>query len=136
MSYRAKVVSQSQKWNHSCFHYFMKATHLIILLLIFSASCSSSGKTAKKTSTHTITKTDEFRGGTSFENAVPIRVEKEKAGVEEEYKWLSLNYPGYTLLRKTPTSNGKKHYDIIKIKTKDSQEKDIYFDTTSFFGKW
>ncbi len=115
----------------------MKTIYFFLALVILLAACSSSKKTApKKVSTNKITRTDIFRGGTSFENAIVIKVENERTGVEEEYKWLSVNYPGYSTIRKSQTSKGKKHYDIIKIKTKDGQEKEIYFDTTSFFEKW
>jgi ABC-type glycerol-3-phosphate transport system substrate-binding protein len=115
----------------------MKTTFLSLVLVIVLAACSPSKKTApKKAPTNKITRTDIFRGGTSFENAIVIKVRNERTGVEEEYKWLSLNYPGYSTIRKSQTNKGKKHYDIIKIKTRDGQEKEIYFDTTSFFGKW
>lgn len=116
----------------------MKAIHLCLVLPFLLAACSSSKKTttANKVSTHTVTRSDVLKGGTSFENAIVIKVEKESAGVGEEYKWLSESYPGYSTIRKTQTANGKKHYDIIKIKTREGWEKEIYFDTTSFFGKW
>jgi ABC-type glycerol-3-phosphate transport system substrate-binding protein len=119
----------------------MRPQHFIFIF-IFSVlallACSSSKKATApgNSSTTKVTKTDVFRGGTSFENAVIIKVQKEADGVGEEYKWLAQNYPGYTTIRKMPTTRGSKHYDIVRIKTKDGQEKDIYFDTTSFFGKW
>jgi hypothetical protein len=116
--------------------YFMKITHLFLVFVFVLGACSSSKKTtAKTTSTHKITEADRFRGGVSFDNAIVIRVEKEQAGVEEEYKWLAINYPGYSMIRKTQTSRAGKHYDLVKIRTKDGQQKDIYFDITSFFGK-
>lgn len=116
--------------------YFMKTTIFFLVLVTFLGACSSSKKTTvKKTPSNKITQADRFRGGVSFENAIVIRVEKEGPGVEEEYKWLTANYPGYAMIRKTQTSNAKKHYDIIKIRTKDGRERDIYFDITSFFGK-
>ncbi|MBL7739979.1 MAG: hypothetical protein JNK14_12240 [Chitinophagaceae bacterium] len=114
----------------------MKTTGIFIVLMSFLLSCSSPNKTTgtATTSPGKITKTDVFRGGTSFDNPVVIRVTTEKAGVAEEYKWLSNNYPGYTTIRKTQASKEKKRYDIIRIKTKGGEIKDIYFDTTSFFG--
>jgi ABC-type glycerol-3-phosphate transport system substrate-binding protein len=114
----------------------MKTITFSLVLAISLVACSSSKKTTtNKVSSRTITHADILRGGTSFENAIVIKVEKEGAGVAEEYKWLSLSYPGYSTIRKTQASKIKKHYDIITIRTKDGQEKDIYFDITSFFGK-
>jgi hypothetical protein len=115
----------------------MKIAHLFLVLVFVFGACSSSKKTtaAKTTSSPKITEADRFRGGFSIENAIVIRVEKEQAGVEEEYKWLAINYPGYSMIRKTHTSRGGKHYDLVKIRTKNGQLKEIYFDITSFFGK-
>jgi ABC-type glycerol-3-phosphate transport system substrate-binding protein len=114
----------------------MKTITFFLVLVIFLGACSSSKKTTtKKTSSHKITHSDVFRGGTSLENAIVIKLEKEAAGVEEEYKWLSQNYPGYATIRKSRASRAKKHYDIITIRTKEGQEKDIYFDITNFYGK-
>jgi len=114
----------------------MKAIILLILVFVL-ASCSSSKKTtsAKNVSSHKVTKTDIFKGGTSFENAIVIRVATETAGVAEEYKWLAQSYPGYSTIRKTQTTRDKKHYDIITFRTRDGIEKNAYFDITSFFGK-
>ena len=61
-------------------------------------------------------------------------VESESTGLNEEYKWLASNYPGYSLVRRTHVKKSSKHYDIIRIKTK-GQVKDIYFDSTRFLGK-
>ncbi len=76
-----------------------------------------------------------LRGGTSFSNAVVIMVEKETAGLNEEYKWLANNYPGYGLVKRTHVKREAKHYDIVRIKTPKGQLKDIYFDSTRFWGK-
>jgi hypothetical protein len=115
----------------------MKLTHLFLVLIIFLGACSSPKKTTstKKVSPK-ITQADLLKGGTSFENPVIIKVTTERAGVEEEYTWLSNNYPGYTTIRKTPANKAKKHYDIIRIRTRDGQVKDVYFETTHFFGRW
>ena len=115
----------------------MKTINLFLGLVIFLGACSSAKKTtsAKNVSSHKVTRSDVLKGGTSFENAIVIRVEKESTGVAEEYKWLAQSYPGYSTIRKTQSSKGNRHFDIIRIKTRNGQEKDIYFDTTSFFGK-
>lgn len=115
----------------------MKTGAFFLVFIMFLVACSSSKKTTatKKAPTTKVTRTDIFRGGTSFENAIIIKVETEAAGVQEEYKWLSQNYPGYATLRKSQTSNANRHYDVIKIRTRNGDEKNIYFDISSFFGK-
>lgn len=115
----------------------MKVTRFVLILTIITGACSSPNKTksAPGSSPGRITKTDVFRGGTSFDNPVVIKVQTERAGVEEEYKWLSNNYPGYTTIRKTQAGKEKRRYDIIRIRTRDVQVKDIYFDITSFWEK-
>jgi hypothetical protein len=62
-------------------------------------------------------------------------VEKETVGLNEEYKWLSNNYPGYGLVRRTHVSRPPKQFDVVRIKTRQGQLKDIYFDSTRFWGK-
>ena len=113
----------------------MKTVAILSAIIFCFGACSSPKKTTVKTSSPKVTKTDRIRGGTSFDNPVDIRVEKESLGLIEEYKWLSNNYPGYGLIRRTQATRSSRHYDIVRIKTKQGQLKDIYFDTTYFFGK-
>ena len=117
--------------------YFMKAVNLLFVLIsiIFLGACSSPKKTTTKAASPKVSRTDMLRGGTSFSNAVVIMVENERAGLNEEYKWLANNYPGYGLVRRTHVKNSSKHYDIVRIKTQQGQLKDIYFDSTRFWGK-
>lgn len=115
----------------------MKTITLFFALIIFLGACSSSKKTTatKKVSSVTLTQADVLKGGTSFENAVIMKVERERIGVQEEYKWLAENYPGYANIKQSHVSRGNRHYDIFKIRTKNGQLKEIYFDITSFYGK-
>lgn len=114
----------------------MKTVNLLfVVIFIFLGACSSPKKTTPKGALPTPTRTDILRGGTSFSNAVVIMVETERAGLNEEYKWLANNYPGYALVRRTHVKRSSRHYDIIRIKTQQGQVKDIYFDSTRFWGK-
>jgi hypothetical protein len=113
----------------------MKIANLLFLLIILFGACSSPKKTSVKCDAPVVTHTDVLRGGTSFSNAVIIKVESERAGLDEEYKWLSNNYPGYSMIRRTHVGRSSRHYDIIRIKTRERQVKDIYFDSTGFWGK-
>ena len=114
--------------------YFMKTINLLLFVIILLGACSSPKKTTKAVSP-AVTRDDVLRGGTSFSNAVILMVENESAGLSEEYKWLANNYPGYGLIRRTHVKKSPKHYDIIRIKTRQGHVKDIYFDSTRFWGK-
>jgi hypothetical protein len=111
----------------------MKVTSLLFVLIFLFGSCSSPKKVPAKTSP-TITRADLLNGGTSFSNAVVFKVTTEREGVDEEYRWLRNLYPGYTLIRRSAVRRSSRHYDIIRIKTREGHLKDIYFDSTSFSG--
>lgn len=109
----------------------MKITSFLFVLIFLLGSCSSPKKAPAKASP-TVTRADILNGGTSFSNAVMLKVTTEKDGIDEEYRWLRNLYPGYTLVRKSRVSRSSRYYDIIRIRTKEGHLKDIYFDTTSF----
>ena len=113
----------------------MKTVNLLFVFISLIGACSTPKKTTVKDASPTVSSTDVLIGGTSFSNAVVIMVESERAGLDEEYKWLSINYPGYALVRRNQVKRSSRHYDIIRIKTKQGQVKDIYFDSTRFWGK-
>jgi len=113
----------------------MKTVNLLFVFISLIGACSTPKKTTVKGASPTVSPTDVLIGGTSFSNAVVIMVESERAGLDEEYKWLSINYPGYALIRRSHVKRSSRHYDIIRIKTKQGQVKDIYFDSTRFWGK-
>ncbi|MGZ5191264.1 MAG: hypothetical protein ACXWCZ_09615 [Flavisolibacter sp.] len=113
----------------------MKTVNLLFVVILLGA-CASPKKTSTKDASPAVTRTDLLRGGTSFSNAVVIMMEREREGLNEEYKWLSNNYSGYGLIRRTHVKRSSRHYDIIRIKTQDGQVKDIYFDSTRFWGKF
>lgn len=112
----------------------MKIISLLFLLIFLFGSCSSPKKAPAKASP-TVTRADLLNGGTSFSNAVVLKVTTEKDGIDEEYRWLRNLYPGYTLVRRSKVKRSPRHYDIIRIRTKEGHLKDIYFDSTSFAGR-
>ena len=114
----------------------MKTVNLLFVVIILLGACASPKKTTTKDASPAVTHTDLLKGGTSFSNAVVIMVESEREGLNEEYKWLSNNYPGYGLIRRTHVKRSSGQYDIIRIKTQHGQVKDIYFDSTRFLGKF
>lgn len=109
----------------------MKVTSLLFLFIFVLASCSAPKKAPVKASP-TVTRADLLNGGTSFSNAVVLKVTTESEGKEEEYRWLKNLYPGYTLVKRSEAKRPPRSYDIVRIRTKTGHLKDIYFDTTSF----
>jgi len=113
----------------------MKTAIVLLITIMLFTDCSTPKKTSTKEDTPKVSGTDVLKGGTSFNNPVVIMVESERAGLDEEYKWLSNNYQGYALIRRRHVSRSSRHYDVVRIKTKQGQVKDIYFDSTRFWGK-
>ena len=113
----------------------MKTSIVLFIACLLLTACSSPKKTTTKADVPKVSREDLLMGGTSFSNPVVIMVQKERAGLDEEYKWLSNNYPGYSLIRRRHVSRASKQYDIVRIKTKQGQLKDIYFDSTRYWGK-
>ncbi|MDP4264074.1 MAG: hypothetical protein Q8941_16220 [Bacteroidota bacterium] len=115
----------------------MKSITLFLLFVVFLTACSPTKKTtsAQGSSSAEITATGGAQDGSSFDKAIFIDKNNEKEGVDAEYVWLRSHYPGYTFIKQSLDSKGNKHYDILKIKTKEGEEKNIYFDISRFFGK-
>lgn len=68
--------------------------------------------------------------GSSFENAISVK------SVSEEYAWLRRNFQGFTFIQQSLVFENNKPYDVLKIITSSGKEKSIYFDISSFYGKW
>lgn len=113
----------------------MKTVNLLFVVIVLLGACSPPKKTTTKGASAKESPTDVLTGGTSFSSAVVIMVETEREGLDEEYKWLANNYPGYALIRRRHVKRSLTHYDIVRIKTKQGEVKDIYFDSTRFWGK-
>lgn len=95
-------------------------------LLIF-ASCASTKKLAG---------TSAVQDGKSFETAVITTETHERQGVDAEYAWIKVKYPGAKTQGQALSSHDKKPYDIIHIITSEGTKLDVYFDISSFFGKF
>jgi hypothetical protein len=110
----------------------------VFLVLITFSSCSPSKKlqsTGNDASVIAVQNVDK-QDGSSFQNAVVIKEKSESTGISAEYSWLAKNYPGYRSLGQSLVYDKNKPYDIIKIRTADGKEKEIYFDISNFFGKF
>ena len=74
--------------------------------------------------------------GSSYEKAIAINEKTEYKGVRAEYKWLSENYPGYIFISQNMIIYLEKPYDIITIKTGKGVKNEVYFEISSFSGKF
>ncbi|MBC8095103.1 MAG: hypothetical protein H7Y43_04760 [Akkermansiaceae bacterium] len=59
-----------------------------------------------------------------------------KTGVRAEYGWLHQHYPGYRLRGQGLRHQGGRSYDEMRIVTADGKSRTVFFDITSFFGKY
>lgn len=67
--------------------------------------------------------------GSSPEQAIVVN------SVSEEYDWLQDHYPGYKFHQQALLQIDGKPYDALTFKYKGKKQT-IYFDISSFFGKW
>ena len=102
---------------------------LAMLILSINISAKSNSKTGNsiKENTKNITKT-QSGNGSSFETAIKVKT------VDEEYKYLSVNYPGSTVLGQALVydDNGTP-YDILTVQMPDGKTAKFYFDVTEVF---
>jgi hypothetical protein len=81
------------------------------------------------------------KSGESIEEAIVILdVKNEDEGVSAEYKYLAHKFgirgKDWQLIRQGFVPSGSRQYDEIEIELSDRTRKTIYFDITSFFGKF
>ena len=116
----------------------MRVIPALIAFAVLFTSCSSTKKTTITApgASGTTNVVSSSNDGSSYEKAIFIDKSNESDGVAEEYKWLREHYPGYTLIEQSLQHKDQKSYDVMHIKTKEGDEKHIYFDITKFFGKF
>ena len=106
---------------------------LFIIIALLSSSVSFAKHCLKDSTRHdSVVQKD----GSSYNNAIIIKATNEGDGIDAEYKWLADHYPGYKTEGQSLNENGKTPYDVLHIKTNDGQRKDVFFDISSYFGKW
>ena len=74
--------------------------------------------------------------GSSFDHAIIIKAPNEQSGVPAEYAYIARHYPGYHRGSQTLLGHGKRAFDVLEFTTKDGKKKTLYFDITSFLGKF
>jgi hypothetical protein len=112
---------------------------LIVLLLVSVVGCTTSQPSDSENPVAAAsTAKVSFAGGHGADcaDAVVIRGAKnESEGVKAEYEWIAREYPGSTRAGQG-MGNCKTIMDVVDITTSDGSKKRIYFDISSFFGKW
>ena len=73
--------------------------------------------------------------GNPFANVIIIIAATEAEGVRAEYDWLDGRFTPYQLLKQELTTEDRRWYDILTIKTDAGDIGIIYFDVTSYYGK-
>jgi hypothetical protein len=110
-----------------------KVISLFFLIWLF-ASCASTNKISHVAQNDIAINTG--RDGSSFDKAIIINKNTDKAGIDAEYEWLNQNYPGYKFNGQILTKNKNVPYDIINIITADGQSKSVYFNISKFFPRF
>jgi len=74
--------------------------------------------------------------GSSPEHAVDLSAaHSEGQGIRAERDWLNRHYPGAQVKSQSLLS-GPPVMDLIRISLPSGEERDVYFDISSYFGKW
>ena len=105
------------------------------LIVVAFAAFLLAGCTTNPTQHSSASATDARDGG-SMATAILVKAQDEGAGVGAEYQWLAQHFPGYERGGQALLSNNGHFYDVIDITTAFNEQKKIYFDITSYFGKW
>jgi len=111
----------------------MKKIVILVVITFASFSCSLFRKSVEERSIKEAAYVS-VNDGLSYENAVIINVTNSHKGVTVEYKWLKQNYSGYSILDEKISFFDNKPFDIFTIKTREGEEKNIYFNISAFFG--
>lgn len=98
----------------------MQRVLIIMLLTLLLAACQS-------TSGHREGSAEA--NGLTAESAVRVR------SIQAERQWLQKHYPGAEV-KSQALLMGAVPMDLITIQLPSREEKKIYFDISSFFGKW
>jgi uncharacterized protein YcfL len=97
---------------------------LLILSIILLAGCATQ-KIISKVS-----------NGSTLESAIVINAPNEWDGVKAESIWINQSHPGWKKGSQALLHKEGKMYDQIEYTTPEGETKTIYYDITSFYGKF
>ena len=67
---------------------------------------------------------------------VVIQADHHTEGVRAEYAWLDKHHPGYQFIRQSLMDCNGTPVDVMVIRTREGQPLVVFFDISSFFGKF
>lgn len=119
----------------------MKKILLLFIGLLAITSCSTPKKVVSKQ--YVFSNNVIIRGGdgSSFEKAKIVIAENSRDGIASEYEYLGQKYgemqQDWILVRQSLHHHKDKPYDVLRIKLlKEKKDIDVYFEISSFFGKY
>jgi hypothetical protein len=92
--------------------------YLVFLMLLVSCA-------AQKQSV-----SDADRDGLTIDRAVKAK------SIDFEYAWVEKRYPGSRVIAQSLLTRKRTPYDKLEVVTSDGKKIELYFDISSFFGKW
>lgn len=103
----------------------------ILLLAAALAACQSTAQRTDAAPGQSAAAT----AGLSPETAIIIRASSSAEGVPQEYEWIRKQLPG-AKIKKQALVMEPKAYDRFEVEMPDGKIREVYFDISSFFGKW
>lgn len=108
----------------------MRIILVAVVLAIVLTACASEPRAERGTMPV------DARDGSSLDKAIVVYAGNEQSGNADEYMWLGWNFPGFTRRRQELIHRNGRYYDLVEFDTASGQAKKVYFDITSFYGKW
>jgi hypothetical protein len=78
----------------------------------------------------------EARSGETPETAVVIEAKSTMEGIPLEHAWIKSNLPSAKVEGQALVNGNGKVYDRFDVVLISGKKRGVYFDITSFFGKW
>jgi hypothetical protein len=115
----------------------MKKLPLIIIIAsLVISGCSTIQKTSQPKEAPAIVSDKNLQDGLSFDSAVVIQAKNESEGVAAEYAWIRKNLSGASPAGQSLHQHAGKFYDVISVELNDGKSHDVYFEISSYFGKF
>ena len=112
----------------------MKSVLIVLLSCLWMACATSQPATHADTSVSGAAA--QTCDGSSFEKAIVIKASNEMDGIAQEYKWIEKHYPGYKKGSQSLVNHNGRAYDVLQFTDAQGVGHEVYFDITSFYGKW